>query len=174
MEKLTLASYIISDKRYSVRDLNKIDLSKFVNIEDVDQLDPSKIDPDYITGAIIMKYNDQTFLDYSDWDDLNYFWPYFIDSLIELLENKNSNFSFPSQALPVNIEMVKDRLTFQVGQRRLNMQANDFYEIVLAEADKFYKALLELFPRYESEYNSELQKIDQLINKSKVMFSKYG
>lgn len=173
MEKLTLASYIISDKRYAVKDLNKIDRSKFVNIEDVGQLDPSKIDPDYITGAIIMKYNDQTILDYKDWDDLNYFWPYFIDSLGELLENNNSNFSFPSQALPVNMEIIKDRLTFQVGQHRLNMQARDFYEIVLAEADKFYKALLELFPRFESEYNAELQKIDQLINKTKVRFSRY-
>lgn len=174
MEKLTLASYIISDKRYVVRDLNKIDRSKFVNIEDVGQLDPKKLDPDYITGAIIMKYNDQILLDYRDWDDLNYFWPYFIDSLDELMENNNSNFSFPSQALPVNMEMVKDRLIFQVGQHRLNMQASDFYEIVLAEADKFYKALLELFPRYESEYNSELQKIDQLIKKTTKRFSKYG
>ncbi|MGN5954030.1 hypothetical protein ACP6L2_05375 [Sphingobacterium lactis] len=174
MEKLTLASYIISDKRYTVRALNKIDLSKFVNIDDVGQLDSSKIDPDYITGAIIMKYNDQTILDYSDWDDLNYFWPYFIDALDELLENNNSKFSFPSQALPVNMEIVKDRLIFQVGQHRLNMQARDFYEIVLVEGNKFYKALLELFPRFESEYNSELQKIDQLIKKSKVKFSKYG
>ena len=173
MEKLTLASYIISDKRYVVRDLNKIDRSKFVNIEDVGQLDPKKLDPDYITGAIIMKYNDQTILDYKDWDDLNYFWPYFIDSLDELMENNNSNFTFPSQALPVNMEMVKDRLIFQVGQHRLNMQASDFYEIVLAEADKFYKALLELFPRYESEYNSELQKIDQLIKKTTKRFSRY-
>jgi len=173
MEKLTLASNIISDKRYVVRDLNKIDRSKFVNIEDVGQLDPKKLDPDYITGAIIMKYNDQTILDYKDWDDLNYFWPYFIDSLDELLEKNNSNFSFPSQALPVNMEIVKDRLIFQVGQRRLNIQASDFYEIVLAEGNKFYKALLELFPIFESEYNSEQQKINQLINKSKVRFSKY-
>lgn len=71
------------------------------------------------------------------------------------------------------MEIVKDRLTFQVGQHRLNMQTKDFYEIVLAEADKFYKALLELFPRFESEYNAELQKIDQLINKTKGRFSRY-
>ena len=159
MENLELTTFILKDKKYSIRDINKIDSSQFIPITDISLLDPEKLDRDYLVGVLYMKFNGETIMDFTFWDDILDLWHYFINSLEELIIQNESSFSFPSQPLPVSIKIVKDRIRLVIDDKSINMKAEQFLEVMLQEAITFFTALMSLFPRQESEYHQTILRI---------------
>lgn len=159
MENLELTTFIIKDKKYSIRDIKKIDSSQFIPITDISQLDPEKLDRDYLDGVLYMKFNGETIMDFTFWDDILDLWHYFINSLEELIIQNESSFSFPSQPLPVSIKIVKDRIRLVIDDKSINMKAEQFLEVMLQEAIIFFTALMSLFPRQEAEYHQTILRI---------------
>lgn len=159
MENLELTTFIIKDKKYSIRDINKLDSSQFIPITDISLLNPEKLDRDYLDGVLYMKFNGETIMDFTFWDDILDLWHYFINSLEELIIQNESSFSFPSQPLPVSIKIVKDRIRLVIDDKSINMKAEQFLEVMLQEAITFFTALMSLFPRQEAEYHQTILRI---------------
>ncbi|GEM_PF-836913 len=159
MENLELTTFILKDKKYRIRDINKIDSSQFIPITDISQLDPEKLDRDYIDGVLLMKFNGETIMDFTFWDDIVDLWHYFINSLEELIIKNESSFSFPSQPLPVSIKIVKDRIRLVIDDKSINIKAEQFLEVMIQEAITFFTALMSLFPKQEAEYHQTILRI---------------
>lgn len=173
MENLELTTFIIKDKKYSIRDTNKIDSSQFIPITDISQLDPEKLDRDYLDGVLYMKFNGETIMDFTFWGDILDLWHYFINSLEELIIQNESSFSFPSQPLPVSIKIVKDRIRLVIDDKSINMKAEQFLEVMLQEAITFFTALMSLFPKQEAEYHQTILRIYKIKLSSKERFTAY-
>ncbi len=173
MENLELTTFILKEKKYSIRDINKIDTSRFIPIKDISQLDPDKLDRDYIDGVLYMKFNGETIMDFTFWDDIVDLWHYFINSLEEVIKQNESNFSFPSQPLPVSIKIVKDRIRLKIDGKSINMKADQFLEIMLQEAITFFTAMMSLFPRQEAEFHQTILRIYKIKLSSEERFIAY-
>ena len=159
MENLELTTYIIKDKKYSIRDINRIDTSQFISISDSSLLDPEKLDRDYMDGVLYMKFNGETVMDFTFWDDIVDLWHYFINSFEELITQDESRFSFPSQPLPVSINIIKDRVQLHIDNKSINMKAKQFLEVMIQEGIKFFTALMTIFPKQEAEYYQTILRI---------------
>lgn len=159
MESLELSTYIIKDKKYKIRDINHIDTSQFISLDDSALLDPDKMDRHYIDGVLLMKFNGETIMDFTFWDDIEDLWHYFINSFEQLIKQDESSFSFPSQPLPVSIKIIKDRVQLVIGNKSINMKAEQFIDVMLLEAIKFFTTLMLIFPRQEAEYHQTILRI---------------
>ncbi len=159
MESLELSTYILKDKKYKIRDINHIDTSQFISLDDSALLDPEKMDRHYIDGVLLMKFNEETIMDFTFWDDIEDLWHYFINSCEQLIKQDESSFSFPSQPLPVSIKIIKDRIQLVIDNKSINMKAEQFIDVMLQEAIKFFSTLMSIFPRQEAEYHQTILRI---------------
>lgn len=120
-----------------------------------------------------MKFNGETIMDFTFWDDIVDLWHYFINSLEEVIKQNESNFSFPSQPLPVSIKIVKDRIRLKIDGKSINMKADQFLEIMLQEAITFFTAMMSLFPRQEAEFHQTILRIYKIKLSSEERFTAY-
>ncbi len=165
MDKIELNTFIIKDKNYIIKDVNNIDTNYFVSITNIMDIDSKKIKVDHIDGVILMNFNDEIIMDYSYWDDVQDLWHYFINAFEELLFNKETKFSFPSQPLPVSFKIEKNRLYLRIAEKQINTEAKYFINSMCIEAINFFESLIKLFPRLEFEYSLNVKRISLIIKK---------
>lgn len=160
---LRIESYIIKNKTFLINDLDKIDDNLFVNIKDLKTLDKSKLDYDYINGAINIVYKDKILLSFREWDLVDQLWYYFIEALIKLKTEKEVEFSFPDQPMLVKIEKKGiDYLIVNVNNKVININYYDFITNMYTSAKLFFDNLLILFPENIYDIQLSFDKVDEL------------
>lgn len=162
MEDLILKTCLINDKKYKIKNVRKIDHSKFTPLSEMLDKDVSGLDPEFLDGVLLMSYQDKILMDYSYWDDITDLWHYFINSIEELQIASKSYFTFPSQPLPVSIELNADRIKMTIDKNSINIDAKSFFAIMIQEAIDFFSRLKILFPRHELEYSLALNRIEKI------------
>lgn len=162
MEDFILKTYLINDKKYKIKNIRKIDLSKFTPLSEMLESEARGLDPDFLDGVLLMTYQDKILMDYSYWDDITDLWHYFINSFEELQTASKSHFTFPSQPLPVSIELNADRIRMSIDTKTINIDAKSFFEIMIQEAIDFFSGLKILFPRLDLEYSLALNRIEKI------------
>lgn len=160
---LHIESYIIQNKVFVIDDIDNIDECLFVNITDLQSFDKSKLDYDYINGAIIILYNDKIILGFREWDLVDQLWYYFVDALIKLKTENNAEFTFPDQSLPVKMEKKgSDYLIINVNNKIVRIKFLDFVKHMYVSAELFFNNLLILFPENKFDIQLSIDKVDEL------------
>lgn len=166
---LSIESYIIKNKAFVISDIDKINTDLFVNIKDFTELDKTKLDYDYISGAIVLIYNEKHLLGFKEWDLVDQLWYYFIDALIKLKTENNVEFTFPDQPLPVKIEKKgSDYLIINVDNNTVTINYVDFITNMYKSARVFFDNLLKIFPENKFHIQLSIDKVDELQNVYKL------
>lgn len=166
---LSIESYIIKNKAFVISDIDKINTDLFVNIKDFTGLDKTKLDYDYISGAIVLIYNEKHLLGFKEWDLVDQLWYYFIDALIKLKTENNVEFTFPDQPLPVKIEKKgSDYLIINVDNNTVTINYVDFITNMYKSARVFFDNLLKIFPENKFHIQLSIDKVNELQNVYKL------
>jgi len=160
---LHIESYIIRTKKFSIRDINNIDEDLFVDVKNIQSLDASALDYDYLHGAICIVYKDKVVLGFKHWDLVDQLWYYFIDALIQLKSDSKSEFTFPDQPLLVSIEKKGlDYLTIRIQDSIVHVPSMDFIASMYESAKTFFDCLLLLFPEKSSDIQISIDQVAAL------------
>jgi len=160
---LHIESYVIKNKVFVINDIDNIDECLFVNITDLQSFDKSKLDYDYLNGAITILYMDKKILGFREWDLVDQLWYYFVDALIKLKTENNVEFTFPDQPFPVKMEKKGiDYLIINVNNKIVRINFLDFVKHMYVSAELFFNNLLILFPENKFDIQLSIDKVDEL------------
>lgn len=161
---LKIESFILKDKKNKSR--NEED---FVNIVDYKFLDKSKLDYDYLEGAIIITYNNECLLSFKEWDIIDQLWLYFLDAIKKLKTEKSVHFFLPDQPYAISIsEKNTSYLTLSFNDKKVSIEKSLFISQIIQSARFFFEKLLELFPEYSSEITENIAFIEKITNPYKI------
>lgn len=162
---LSIESYIIKNKSFVIKDIDNINNDLFVNIKKFNALDKTKLDYDYLNGAIVIVYNETNLLGFKEWDLVDQLWFYFIDALIKLKTENKIEFTFPDQALPVKMEKKgNEYLIVNVNNNTVNINHVDFVKNMYDSAKIFFDNLLKIFPENKFDIQLSIDKVNELKN----------
>ncbi|MDK4256429.1 hypothetical protein V7728_11830 [Bacillus sp. JHAA] len=65
----------------------------------------SQLDPNYLSGAIILKYGEQELLDVTMWDLIDQLWAYFLNLIEEAIETEESETLFSRSTTSIENEI---------------------------------------------------------------------
>lgn len=129
----------------------------------------NKLDLNYLEGAIYLKYQDKTILDFKLWDYVDQLWAYVINLVEEFILNGNSQTLFPDQPTKIKFENISDEyMTMIVENDRIhiwNLPKKEFLNTLLNESELFFTNITESLNVPESHYTFELSKIEELKEK---------
>lgn len=162
MDKIVIKSYIAKYKNIVVRDIDNMDTSKFVEITNFQEINPKMIDEDFLYGVMLMSVNGVTLMDMTYWDDVQALWHYFINAMEEVEMEQQANFSFPNQPIPVDLKQRKNRMVLSVDGKSVNIDYNTWLRSIKEAAIAFFTTLSQLFPRLNREYESVIDRINNL------------
>ncbi|ARJ73936.1 hypothetical protein ABEX89_14690 [Bacillus velezensis] len=130
----------------------------------------SQLDPNYLSGAIILKYGEQELLDVTMWDLIDQLWAYFLNLIEEAIETGKSETYFPDQPLLLKMKSISnDMLLFEIDQKqKVLLPKLDFFETLLKNAKGFFETMIS-FLEENCDYDYELNKIDELQTKIKCV-----
>ncbi|AHK48100.1 hypothetical protein AJ82_02855 [Bacillus velezensis TrigoCor1448] len=130
----------------------------------------SQLDPNYLSGAIILKYGEQELLDVTMWDLIDQLWAYFLNLIEEAIETGESETYFPDQPLLLKMKSISnDMLLFEIDEKqKVLLPKLDFFETLLKNAKSFFETMNFILEE-NCDYEYELNKIDELQTKIKCM-----
>src|SRR5689334_13520065 len=97
---------------YDLEDANRNPSHFFVDIDDTATIAKIKdqFDRDYLAGALIIKYNERTILNFRHYDLIDQLLAYFLNMLDELQTHDISRYSFPDQPLEITINRINKNI----------------------------------------------------------------
>lgn len=156
-------SFILKSKDIIIRDLDNINKEDFVNVNDDIMKYKNQLDFDYLSGAIIIQYNETGIMGFREWDLIEQLWDYFIDAIDVFLKGTETEFQFPDQPLTVRFEQKnKDYMIFMLNEKKYTFLLKDFLQSILKSAITFYERLSYLFPENRSLFEDYLIKAKEI------------
>lgn len=160
---IKIATYILLPN-YKIKDLNKINQTKFISIKNDDVLIKHHLDYDYLNGAICIEYQNKNILGFRYWDLIDQLWFYFLNTLNYLKTHSSSEFYFPDQPIKVILQKKNSRLILTVDDDRINVDFIEFMQAFLSAALEFYNGLLKIFPKKQEDIYYNINFIDEIKN----------
>jgi len=143
----------------------------FIGVSEKDKIKQlaSKLDLNYLGGAIYLKYEDEVILDFKLWDYVDQLWAYIINSVEDFMLNNTSETLFPDQPAKIKFKKISDEYMIMVLETNTRstwtLPKQEFLTILLNESELFFKDITESLYLGEDYYSFELNKIQELKEK---------
>lgn len=143
---LTINSYLkkLDIKIENFQELNKNPYKYFISIEDKMEIEKlkNKFDRNYIEGAILIKYNDNTIMGFKYWDLIVELWIYLINLVEDFIKDGKSKIYFPDQAVDLSLENInEDLLLFSLKSDKYLLKKQEFLKCILDSGEMFFDIL---------------------------------
>jgi len=128
-----------------------------------------QFDEDYLEGALIIKYNERTILDFRHYDIIDDLLAYFLNMLDELQTQDASRYGFPDMPTDIKIDRINKtifHISF-VGSKKIEFKVPEyeFVRTLLDEAHHFFTVVQPAlhFPKLHYQFQ-----LDQIKNLRKI------
>lgn len=123
------------------------------------------LDFNYLNGAIILKYFEQTLLDTTLWDLVDQLWAYILNVLGDMLITGYGETYFPDQPIKLCLKSISKHIILYEIESNKNLKVilpkNELIETLLDGADEFFKGM-EAYFKEKCNYQYEINKIASL------------
>ena len=158
---LQIESYLVKSKNFTFNKLTNND-ELFVNINNYQSIDKKLLDYDYLSGALIIKYEGKELLGFKHWDLIDQLWYYFVDAFIKLASDGKAEFSFPDQPFKVMMERKNNTfISLNLNGNVFLLNEKDFITQMLISSNNFFMNLKKIFPEYEFDIDECIDKVKQ-------------
>jgi hypothetical protein len=160
-KNLKIESFILLPE-YIVKDLNKIDQTKFINIKKQEDLRNQNLDFEHLEGALSIQHRDKMIFGFKYWDLIDQLWFCLMTAIKELINNTKTEFYFPDQPTKVILEKKDNHLSIIINNDKTNF---DFYEFIKTSIDaslEFYNALIKIFPEEKDFIHQDIKYIEEI------------
>jgi len=170
----TIKSYIQHPKR-PIKDfvkVNKDPLYYFIDIDNTKEILSIKknLDLYYIYGVLYMCYNNQTIINFTNYDLIDHLWAYLLNMTEEFLQSKKSEMYFPDQPLPMSMKNSSDNyILFSINYVQWKLPKYEFLSTLIHHAKIFFEKMILLIEEKSNIYQKQLQKIKFLELKIKFL-----
>ena len=155
---LQINTFILKDKNKKSRDEKA-----FISIGDYSLLDKSKLDYDYLEGAIIIEYKGVKYLNFEEWDIVVQLWLYFLQAINNLRFQESVKFSLPDQPYIISISIKNtDYLHLSFNGIEICIEKLFFFNEIFRSSKFFFEKLLLLFPEHISSITENLAYIKEV------------
>lgn len=162
IQKIRVNSYIISSKNYRAPKPGVEDEEFFIDIKNWEQLEPRKLDPNRVFGAITLIINGMALTDLTYWDEVDCLWHYFIMAFAEFERTGKSSFSFPNQPLPVALTTKNEHyVRVSIEDKSVSVNKVEFMEAMYKNALDLFETLQKLFPRLTHNHDHIIGEINK-------------
>jgi hypothetical protein len=158
---LNVSTYIYDEQR-----------GKYTPIEKYkSQLDSS----DYIDGYIKIKIGKLTLCDKELFDDIDYLWPYWMNGLKNISNNKDFKGYYPDQPVKMGITIVdKNIVKVCVEERCAKINKNQFIKSMASNAIIFFEKLRKIFPNEAYIWQQHIHDTEKILKKCSLKIVKQG
>ncbi len=129
----------------------------------------SKLDLNYLEGAIYLKYGDEVILDFKLWDYVDQLWAYILNLIEEFELNSDSETLFPDQPVKIKFKNISNEYMIVVVENNSHytwtLPKKEFLNTLLNESELFFTNITEGLNLSEDHYSFELNKILELKEK---------
>jgi len=139
----------------------------FVNVNDHENILKiiKYLDLNYLSGAILLKFYDETILDFKHWDLIDQLWSYMIDLIEETIITGQSEIYFPDQPIKLQVKSISEQyLVFSLTTSscsKWTLPKKEFFIEILNGAECFFGKIFFYFNSANS-FEVELKKIYKL------------
>jgi hypothetical protein len=95
----------------------------------------------YVAGSIEIVVEGEVLLERTDWDDVDWFWSYWVTALGRLAEEARTEVRFPDQDRGIELERAGDELVLELEGRMARVGFEEFAEVALDAAGRFFSLL---------------------------------
>lgn len=129
----------------------------------------SKLDLNYLVGAIYLKYGNKVILDFKLWDYVDQLWAYILNLIEEFVLKGSAETLFPDQPVKIKFKKISDEYMIMVLETNTHytwtLPSQEFLTTLLNESEIFFKSITESLNLTEGQYSSEINKIEKLKEK---------
>ena len=156
---------------YNLEEMTRNLYDFFIDIDDsvaIKELQ-KQFDEDYLAGALIIKYNERTILDFRHYDIIDDLLAYFLNMLDELQENDSTRCGFPDMPLEMTIKRINKNIfniSFDASTWiEFKVPEYEFVRALLDEAHHFFTVVQPAlhFPKLHYQFQ-----LDQIKNLRKI------
>lgn len=153
----------IDDSNKVIENPNKY----FININNEEEVKRYNqfLDFDYIDGAIIIKYNNHTLMDFTLWDLVDQLWSYFVELIENVIQTGYGVAYFPDQPVKIEMKVVGNNLLlFSLDEGRIISEIlpmQEFISALLISAKNFFSMFMVYFGN-EVDYSYDLNRINSI------------
>ena len=160
-QRLKIETFILLPE-YRVKDLNKIDQTKFINIKKHQDLRRHNLDFEYLEGALSIQHRDKIIFGFKYWDLIDQLWFSLMTAMKELINHTNTEFYFPDQPTNVIFEKKDHRLSIIINNDKTNFNFYEFIKTSIDAALEFHHALLKIFPDKQDFIYQDIEYIEEI------------
>jgi len=145
-----------------MNDQNKNDF--FIELNNQEEMFKVKkiLDPQYLEGAIVLKWNGYSLFNLSQWDLIDQLWAYVINLFEEYLSEGEASVFFPEQPIAIKMKKNNGHILLSVEDRTILVPELEFIQCMINEANVFFKTIEE----YKlGDYSNELAQVERVREK---------
>ena len=118
------------------------------------------IDPNYLEGAIVLKYYNDIIIDFRYWDLIDQLWSYLVNMIEDISTNEIFECYLPDQPVKISLKKTSNNyVVFSVDINKWNLEKDSFFKCVLEGAETFFYKMHLCFNSNAKHYLDELERI---------------
>jgi len=167
---LIIKSFLKKPQRdiYNLEEVTRNPYDFFIDIDNTAAIQElvKQFDEAYLEGALIIKYNERTILDFTYYDLIDDLLAYFLNMLDELQTKDVSHCSFPDMPTEIKIKRINKNMfniSFEGGEKvAFKVPEYEFVRALLDEAHHFFTVAQPVLHFPKSHYLYQLNQIKNL------------
>jgi hypothetical protein len=123
-------------------------------------------DPDYVEGAIVIKYDGFELMGLQHWDYVDQLWAYIVDAILEVADGKSFECHFPDQPISMKFKsadssLVEISVDVQ-GGKSISLERQIFLRGFSSAASDFFASMKRILPQASATWDDYAERLRTL------------